>query len=112
MKLLNQSFYLRKIPSHLERGAWIEIGASQPWYYLGQSHLERGAWIEILIMKDTLFAITSHLERGAWIEIDVKDYRHSNRCRTSKEVRGLKCSITGACRRISRRTSKEVRGLK
>ena len=60
------------------------------------------------------FAWASHLTRGAWIEISepTKSFRE-NACRTSHEVRGLKCDIIClADKRCRSRTSHEVRGLK
>ena len=80
-------------PSHLTRGAWIEIPAKFNDLLLSESrtshevrglksalrsisiarsvsHLTRGAWIEILdLPTGHVVRVKSHLTRGAWIEI-------------------------------------------
>ena len=103
------------IPSHLTRGAWIEIVASLACLRVSTwSHLTRGAWIEIttgpscwsfsccrtshevrglkywwIVQRE--MTNTSHLTRGAWIEILIKTtIKYLMYCRTSHEVRGLK----------------------
>ena len=57
------------------------------------SHLTRGAWIEIIVnFLDFAHASRSHLTRGAWIEIACSALiMRLVACRTSHEVRGLKC---------------------
>ena len=82
---------------------------------MAPSHLTRGAWIEIMILSiDSLpdsgrtshevcglkfcsnterisCIVTSHLTRGAWIEITGDRNHYSSKGgRTSHEVRGLK----------------------
>ena len=81
-----------------------------------RSHLTRGAWIEMWRNSVTLGTRLSHLTRGAWIEIHFSAQIHVPRlvaphtrcvdwnicpaflyvksdCRTSHEVRGLKCFL-------------------
>ena len=82
-------------PSHLARGAWIEItgfwGEAGPAW---ESHLARGAWIEMRKPGARSRRFSSHLARGAWIEISY-GYAINKTVsrRTSQEVRGLKSQM-------------------
>ena len=58
------------VPSHLTRGAWIEIRKSDPDYEKcpgRTSHEVRGLKYKGFFRLNQYFA--SHLTRGAWIEI-------------------------------------------
>ncbi len=82
--------------------------------YTSPSHLSRGAWIEIQKSKTRGEAMTSHLSRGAWIEIGWPKFLDEiKQGRTSHGVRGLKShkSVRIDCLRPGR-TSHGVRGLK
>ena len=80
--------------SHLARGAWIEIGEPHAMNLFLQSHLARGAWIEIIRRARPVLPVASHLARGAWIEIvNQPKILVNGHCRTSQEVRGLKSSV-------------------
>ena len=80
--------------SHLTRGAWIEItGGMKHERSKRKSHLTRGAWIEIRGNHSINHNYNmSHLTRGAWIEMSERWRLFlPDKCRTSHEVRGLKC---------------------
>ena len=44
-------------PSHLTRGAWIEIISFTAFSWSDTSHLTRGAWIEILLVAVALVLV-------------------------------------------------------
>ena len=87
---------LWKFPHRLCRISY-EVRGLKSWitspnvWKVWPSHLIRGAWIEISIAHLFSDYSQSHLIRGAWIEIDVFAYRlRSYIGRISYEVRGLK----------------------
>ena len=62
---------MQALPSHLVRGAWIEIQLILYHRSNRASHLVRGAWIEIVLARALGDEKWSHLVRGAWIEISL-----------------------------------------
>ncbi len=91
---MENRLYQRIQPSHLARGAWIEILLMGNEKQKSLSHLARGAWIEMLECGRIPIHHLSHLARGAWIEIvNQPKILVNGHCRTSQEVRGLKSSV-------------------
>ena len=109
------SYVDRRWPSHLTRGAWIEIidhDLNPAFVTCRTSHEVRGLKLQLHHHRQEC-PDASHLTRGAWIEIFRTVVRfYSFPCRTSHEVRGLKYSDCPQDHLPRRRTSHEVRGLK